>query len=294
MEKIISMTEEEFSKIALEKGFDKHWIKSCIDDCKNDTVHQQNDKRNLGTSRNNFPKFSVWHILPILLLAAGILLTYKFREKIALSGHEKTFRLILGMAMMFAEMSYFWRLLYIGPSDLGEIDLMSRLPFQVCEWSCIFATLMVLTENRHFFDIDVVICLTLGIMPLFLPAVIQRTGPAYFRYYQFWLEHLLPIYSVFYMMFVKGWRYDAKKIYKPIAYMVVLGIVCVYLNARIPQGTYMYLQGDDLGETITSLLPEGQFGRLAVFLGIELVLAAIEYLVFRLVYRKQGKRAKAA
>ena len=36
MEKIISMTEEEFSKIALEKGFDKHWIKSCIDDCKND------------------------------------------------------------------------------------------------------------------------------------------------------------------------------------------------------------------------------------------------------------------
>ena len=36
MEKIISMTEEEFSKIVLEKGFDKHWIKSCIDDCKND------------------------------------------------------------------------------------------------------------------------------------------------------------------------------------------------------------------------------------------------------------------
>lgn len=33
MEKIISMTEEEFSKIVLEKGFDKHWIKSCIDDC---------------------------------------------------------------------------------------------------------------------------------------------------------------------------------------------------------------------------------------------------------------------
>ncbi len=36
MEKIISMTEEEFSKIALEKGFDKYWIISCIDDCKND------------------------------------------------------------------------------------------------------------------------------------------------------------------------------------------------------------------------------------------------------------------
>ncbi len=36
MKKIDSMTEEEFSKAALEKGFDEHWIKSCINDCKKD------------------------------------------------------------------------------------------------------------------------------------------------------------------------------------------------------------------------------------------------------------------
>ena len=33
MKKIDSMTEEEFTKAALEKGFDEHWIKSCINDC---------------------------------------------------------------------------------------------------------------------------------------------------------------------------------------------------------------------------------------------------------------------
>lgn len=27
MDKIVSMTEEEFTKAALEKGFDEHWIK---------------------------------------------------------------------------------------------------------------------------------------------------------------------------------------------------------------------------------------------------------------------------
>ncbi len=32
--KVTSMTEEEFLKAALAKGFDKQWIKSCIDDCK--------------------------------------------------------------------------------------------------------------------------------------------------------------------------------------------------------------------------------------------------------------------
>lgn len=30
------MTEEEFTKEALEKGFEEHWIKSCINDCKKD------------------------------------------------------------------------------------------------------------------------------------------------------------------------------------------------------------------------------------------------------------------
>ena len=36
MKKIDYMTEEEFTKAALEKGFDEHWIKVCIDDCKKD------------------------------------------------------------------------------------------------------------------------------------------------------------------------------------------------------------------------------------------------------------------
>ena len=243
--------------------------------------------------KGNFKYFSLWHFLPIVLLIAGIILTYIYREKIRSSKHEKTFRLILGMTMMFVEMSYFWRLLYIGCSDLGEINLLSRLPFQVCEWSCIFATLMVLTENKHFFDIDVVVCLTLGIMPLFLPAVIQRTGPAYYRYYQFWLEHILPIYAVFYMMFVKGFRYNVKKIYKAIIYLAVLGLICIYLNIKIPHATYMYLQGDDLGAALTSLLPANQFGRLAIFLGIELLLAAAEFLIFYLIDKKKTKKEQA-
>lgn len=241
--------------------------------------------------KGDFTYFSFWHFLPIALLIAAILLTYRFRAKIASSKHEKTFRLILGAAMLFTEMAYFWRLLYIGNSDLGEHTLLTRLPFQVCEWTCIFAVFMVLTENKHFFDIDVVVCLTLGITPLFLPAVIQRTGPTYFRYYQFWLEHLLPIYAVFYMMFVKGFRYDAKTIYKPILFLVILAAICMYFNAKIPEATYMYLQGDDLGETLTALLPENQFGRAAVFLPILIVLVALHSLVFLLI-DKRGKWRK--
>ena len=238
--------------------------------------------------KGNFKYFSFWHFLPIILLIAGIILTYIYREKIRNSKHEKTFRTILGCVMLFAEMSYFWRLLYIGNSDLGEHNMLTRLPFQICEWTCIFAVLMVFTENKHCFDIDVVVCLTVGILPLALPAVIQRTGPLYYRYYQFWAEHLLPIYAVFYMMFVKEYKFEPKKSYKALIFLLILGLCCIYLNAKIPTATYMYLQGDDLGEALTSLLPVNQFGRLGIYVAVVAFLFFIEFLVFYFIRKRKS------
>ena len=243
--------------------------------------------------KGDFKYFSIWHFLPIVLLIAGIVLTYIFKDKIKNSKHEKLFRTILGCAMMFTEMSYFWRLLYIGNSDLGEHNMLTRLPFQVCEWTCIFATIMVFTESKNLFDIDVFVCLTVGFLPLCLPAVIQRTGPTYYRYYQFWLEHILPIYAVFYMMFVKGFKYDIKQIWKPLTFLVVLGLICILLNSKIPNATYMYLQGDDLGAALTNMLPENQFGRLGIYTAVVSAIFGIEFLVFFLLRKfKKNKEEK--
>ena len=240
--------------------------------------------------KGDFQYFSFWHFLPILILIAGIILTYIFREKIANSKHEKTFRFILGCTMLLAEFGFFWRLLYVGPGTKDLHTMMTKLPIQVCEWTCIFAVLMVLTESRHLFDIDVTICLTLGIAPLFLPAVILDSGPRYFRYYQFWLEHIIPIYSVFYMMFVKDFRYDVKKIYKPIIFLLILAGLSMLANYYIPEANYMYLQGDTLGEAITRIIPSNQFVRFGVFAAITFLLFGIEFLVFYLIRRYRKKK----
>ena len=240
--------------------------------------------------KGDFQYFSFWHILPILILIAGIILTYIFREKIANSKHEKTFRFILGCVMLLAEFGFFWRLLYVGPGTTTLHTMMHKLPIQVCEWTCIFAVLMVLTENKHLFDIDVTVCLTLGVSALILPAVILDSGPRYFRYYQFWLEHIVPIYSVFYMMFVKGFRYDIKKIYKPVIFLFILAGFSMLANYYIPEANYMYLQGDALGEAITSIIPSNQFARFGLFAAITLLLFGIEFLIFFLVrYFKKKK-----
>lgn len=238
----------------------------------------------------DFAYFSFWHFLPIIVLVVGIVLTYIYRDRIAKLEHEKTIRFVLGCLMLLMELGYYWRVLYVGPGDGGTShSLMTKLPLQVCEWTCIFAALMMFTESKHLFDIDVTVCLTLGIAPLLLPAVLTNAGPAYFRYYQYWLLHILPIYSVFYMMFVKGYRYDIKTVYKPFLFLVVLSILSMIANHFIPDGSYMYLQGDDLGEGLAKILPANQFLRFAVFAPLTLALFGLEYLVFFLIRRAKSR-----
>lgn len=237
----------------------------------------------------DFTYFSIWHFLPIIVLIVSIILTYVFREKIKALKHEKTIRFVLGCAMLLMELGYYWRVLYVGAGDGVSHSLMTKLPLQVCEWTCIFAALMMFTENKHLFDIDATVCLTLGIAPLLLPAVLTNAGPSYFRYYQYWLLHILPIYSVFYMMFIKGYRYDVRKVYKPFLFLVVLSALSMVANHFIPDGSYMYLQGDDLGKDLASILPSNQFLRFLVFAPLALALFGLEFLVF-FVIRKIAKK----
>ena len=67
----------------------------------------------------------------------------------------------------------------------------------------------------------------------------------------------------------------------------------IYFNYKIPNATYMYLQGDDLGETLTKLLPANQFGRLAVFLPIIMFIFGIHFLVFFFIRKSRSKKEEA-
>lgn len=231
--------------------------------------------------KGDFTYFSFWHIFPIVLLIAAIILTYIYRKKLSEFKHEKQVRFILGCAILLFEAGYYWRLLYVGSEGVTN-TLLTKLPFQICEWTAIFAALMLFVDNKTCFDIDVFVCLTLGIVPLITPAVITTTGPTYFRYYQFFGEHLLPIYAVFYMMFVRGYKYNLKTIYKPLIFLVILAIISVFLNQNIKDANYLYLANDTQGESLANVLPKNMYLKLLIYTGVVLLLFAAEYGVFRL------------
>ena len=169
-------------------------------------------------------------------------------------------------------MSYFWRLLYVGSSNPEEQNLLDKLPLQVCEWTCITAIFMITKKSRMLYQICFYVCLTVGIFPLLTPSVITTTGPTYYRYYQYWMEHILPILAVFYMTFVHNFRPKMKGIALASAFMVVLAVFAMLCNFNIDGANYLYLAtgtadgGGSVMDVLMKIAPSvwGRLGLLTV------------------------------
>lgn len=164
--------------------------------------------------------------------------------------------------------------MYVGNRENGE-QLLTKLPFEVCEWSAYLCSFMLMKKSRNFYDVCFYVCLTLGVIPWFMPAVITNTGLTYARYYQFWLEHTIPVFAVFYMMFVHGFKPDYRKVWKPFVFLGVLATFAIIANYNIQDANFMYLAAGTDGDSITNILLKSIPVRLMVYLAILLVLFAL-------------------
>lgn len=238
----------------------------------------------------NFKYFSFWHFLPLVLLLIAIILTYKYQNFLRQWKYEERFRYILAFVMLIVEMSYFWRLLYVG-DETGQNSLLIKLPLQLCQWGLISAVFMVMSKNQKLFNFCFYVSLIFGSAACLTPTVILKTGPAYYRYYQFFLEHELPIYSVFYMSFVHKLKPSYKSMYYVIAVLICFAFLCVYVNNRVDGANFMYLagykEGAVAGDNLINHLPKGQYTRMLFLTGITLVLFNIHYYLWSKVILKR-------
>jgi uncharacterized membrane protein YwaF len=127
-----------------------------------------------------------------------------------------------------------------------------------------------------------------------MPAVIDQAGPAYARYYQFWIEHSLPIFAVFYMIFVHGFRANYRRVYKPFAMLAVLATLAIIANMNIEGANFMYLAKGTAGDSIANILPENIWVRLVLYLGVLCVLFTLVSLPHIIPEIKAWRKKKAA
>ncbi len=190
----------------------------------------------------SFTQWSLAHFAPILFTIVAVVLTWRWRERIRAWRHEETARYWYVFIMLMVGMSYYWRLLYVGPQDKISTTFMDRLPLQVCEWTLVICCFMMLKKSPLLFDMTYFLTMSFSLLPLAFPAVITNAGPLYYRYYQFWGEHLLPIYGMFYMMFVHRMTPHLRGIALSMGMLVLLAIPALFLNQAFEEANYLYLK----------------------------------------------------
>ena len=238
-----------------------------------------------------FTNFTFAHFAPILVVGLVIFGIYRFRDQLRTSKFESKLRYLLAFALIFSEMSYYWRLVAI-PS-LGP-NPMDHLPITVCGWAVVFSSYMIIGKSQTLFDISYFWLLCGSIFALITPTVISYTGPTRFRYYQFWAEHTLGYVAVFYMIFVHNMRPTVKSAIKAYIALIVLALIAYWANQLIgPGANYLFLARPESTPSILDILPPNFALRVAIMAAAITALFALAYLPWYLKDRKAKMAVKA-
>ncbi len=238
--------------------------------------------------KGEFEYFSLAHFLPLFIAGIIIFLIFKFRTKLANYKHEDKIRLGLAFACIINEMAYFWRLVGVESLNANPVD---HLPITVCGWAIIFSAFLLLTKNQTLFDVSYFWVFSGTIFALITPAVIVESGPTRFRYYQFWLEHTLGYFAVFYMIFVHKMRPTVKSALKAGGFLVVLAGIAIFANNVLEGANYLFLAKSSRGASILDILPKNYFVRICIMAAAMALLFYLSYLPWQLMDRAKKKRA---
>ena len=238
-----------------------------------------------------FESFTLAHLFPVLVAAFIIFLIYRYREPLSRCKYDGQIRFGLALALIITEMSYYWRLVGIPELEPNPID---HLPIAVCGWAVIFSSYMLVTKSQKLYDIVYFWLFAGTIFALITPTVITYTGPTRFRYYQFWLEHTLGYFAIFYMTFVHKMRPTVKSAVRSYAWLVVLAIVAYTANQILgPGANYLYMARPEDTPSILDILPPNFALRLCIMGAIVTLLYFLSYLPWLIKDNKEKKLAAA-
>ena len=229
---------------------------------------------------------SLAHIAPIFITLVVICLIWKYRNELRNFKYEEELRFIFAAILLIIEMSFFWRLFYVGPYE-GKPSFMSNLPLQVCQWTLIITSFMIMKKSQLLFSISYCYCLTWNIFAICTPAVISTTGPGYYRYYQFWGEHLLPIIGMFYMLFVHKFRVKPCYLILPLGLVEVMGVLAVKLNTTFPYANYLYMAANTDEPSFANLFPENYYIRFVIYTIVSIIVQTVVYIPMYFQVRKE-------
>ncbi len=242
-----------------------------------------------------FRHFSFMHLLPILTAGVVLFLIIFFRKQLKECKHEKVIRMTLAFVAIVTEMAYFWRMACLP--ELGG-NAQEHLPITVCGWAVVFCSYLAVTKSQSLFDIAYFWVFSGTIFGLLTPTVITYTGPTRFRFYQFWLEHTIGYFIIFYMMFVHKMRPNWKSIVKSASALSILLVIAVFFNTMLGSpANYLFVAELEETTSVLNLLPSNIILKIlvmATIIGIMFFLSYLPWLIIDIRAKKKRLAAEGA
>jgi len=231
-----------------------------------------------------FHPYGWMHIVPILLCVGLLLLVWVKRERLRNRKGEIHFRYVLAFLMFLMEFSYFLWLLYVGDSS-GRFLMMSKLPLHLCDVGLCSCMFMVTSRNRTLFGFNFFVTLFGATLACVIPqTVLDGADPTYFRYYQYFGEHLLPIFGTVYMMIVHRMRPRYRDLWISVGVLSAMLVPSLMLNEAFPGSDYLFLK------LKLPLLPDNQYLRAGIYAVLIVVIFHGMWFLWRLYLRGREKR----
>lgn len=178
-----------------------------------------------------FEAFSISHLLMIAIFICGSIFLFKVRD--FLRKYDKTARGVMFFVLFLLEIMYhFWLF-----KD-GYWNISFTLPLQLCSLSLILCLILLLTRAKIIFQIVYFIGITGAFMAILTPELFL--GFPHFRYFQFFITHMLIIWTCLYFVFVHKYKPTKKGLLTSFLFLNGSAGVAYTVN-KLTGGNYMFL-----------------------------------------------------
>jgi len=178
-----------------------------------------------------FSAFSLSHWVMIVILVVVSFIIYYYRS--FLEDHDKVIRICTFIVLFSLEgMYHLW--LYKD----GFWDISFTLPLQLCSISLILCLILLVGKSRIIFQIVYFIGITGATMAIMTPELFL--GFPHFRYFQFFITHILIVLICLYFLFVHKYRPTGKGFIYSVLFLNFCAGIAFIVN-KVVGGNYMFL-----------------------------------------------------
>lgn len=179
--------------------------------------------------------FHMWqkaHLITIAIIIIITLSLYYFKKELV--PYRRMIRISIGWILIMSRISLdAWYLI----TDQWQVQ--SSLPLELCSIASIVCGMMLLTKNRHLFEIFYFIAIGGAIQAIITPDL--NFGFPQYRYIQFFLDHFLLFISPLIMVWLYGYSITRKSLMKSFITLNIMAGIVFIINTLL-SANYMFLR----------------------------------------------------